>query len=79
MSGVHPHNDDLMVMAVKCEECDIKRILVDQGTSSDILYWDAFERLCLDLEDLKPFKGSLVIFLGEKVQVKGYLTPLITF
>lgn len=60
--GVNPHNDDLMVISVTCKELEIKRVLVDQGSFTEILYWDALEILRLDLEDLKSFKGSLVGF-----------------
>lgn len=35
---VHPHKGDLMVIAFKCEEWYIKRVLVDHGNSSYILY-----------------------------------------
>lgn len=48
VSGIHPHNDDLMVISVKFEEWEIKRVLMDQGSSTNILYWDAFERMHLD-------------------------------
>lgn len=77
--GIHPYNDDPMVIDVKWEEWEIKRVLLDQGSSTNIPYWDAFERLCLDLEDLKHLKGSMVGFLGEHVQANGYLTLRITF
>lgn len=40
----------------------------------NILYCDAFERLLLDLDDPKPFQGSLVGFLGESMHLKGYIT-----
>lgn len=76
---VHPHNDDPMVITVKYEEWKIKRFLVDQGSFVNILYGDAFERLCLEPEDLKPFQGSLVGLSGEQLQVKGYLTFRISF
>lgn len=79
VSEIHPHSDDPMVISVKSEEWNIKRILVDQGSSVDILYLEAFERLCLVLEDMKPFRGSLVRFSREHVQVKGYITLRITF
>lgn len=64
-SEIHPHNDGPMVIVVKCEEWEIKRVLVDQGSFTNILYWDVFERLRLYPEDLKPFKRSLVEFSGE--------------
>ncbi|XP_058726757.1 AP2-like ethylene-responsive transcription factor BBM1 [Vicia villosa] len=45
----------------------------------DILYWDAFERLCLYLNDLKAFQGSFVKFSDEQVQVKAYISLKTTF
>lgn len=49
-------------------------MLVDQGTSTKIIYWDAFERLCLYLDDLKAFHCLLVGFSSEHVKLKGYIT-----
>lgn len=58
-----------MVITVRCDEWEIKEILAGQGSSADILYWDTFERFHLNLEDLKPFKGSLVGYYEELMQV----------
>lgn len=55
--GIHPHNEDPMVITIRCDQWEIRRVLIDQGTSTDILYWDVFERFHLDPDDLKPFKG----------------------
>lgn len=68
-----------MVIAVRCDKWEIKKNLVDYGSYAYILYWDAFERLRLDPVDLKPFKGSLVGFSGEQVQVKGCIMLKIIF
>lgn len=77
--GIHPHSDILMIIIVRCDKSEIKRVLVDQGSYANILYWEAFETLHLDLEDLKHFKGFLVGFSREHVQVKGYITMKTTF
>lgn len=53
--------------------------MIGQGSSPYILYWDAFERLFLNSEDLKSFQGSLVGFSGEPVKVNGYVTLKNTF
>lgn len=47
-----------------------KRVLIDHGSSAGILYYDMFESFRLDLDDLKPFQGSLVGLLSEQMQVK---------
>lgn len=41
-TGIHPHNDVRMVITVRCDEWETKRVLVDQGSYANIIYWDAF-------------------------------------
>lgn len=53
--GIHQYNNDLMVITITYDDWEIKRMSIDQGRYVDILYWDAFERLRLDLDDLKAF------------------------
>jgi hypothetical protein len=57
----------------------VKRVLIDPGSSADILYSDAFEKMGLDEEQLQPFKRSLAGFIGERVHVRGYITLKTTF
>lgn len=63
--NINPHNDDSMVIIMRCDDLEIKRVLIGQGRSANILYWDAFKRLILDLYVLKPFQGLLMGFLGK--------------
>lgn len=73
-AGIHPHDNDLMVITVRYGYWDIIRVLVNLGSFAYILYWDAFEELHLNLDDLNEFQGSLVGFLGNQVHMKGYIT-----
>lgn len=57
-----PHEDDPMVISMQIFEWDIKRVLIDLGSSTNIIYREAFERLQIDLELLWHFKRSLVEF-----------------
>lgn len=63
-----------MVITAICDEWEIKRVLLYQGSYIDIMYYEAFEILYLNPKDLKSFKSFLVGFSGKKVQVKGYIT-----
>lgn len=38
--GINPHNDDPLVITVQRDNWDIKHILLDSGSSSDVLLWD---------------------------------------
>ncbi|XP_020207064.1 uncharacterized protein LOC109792094 [Cajanus cajan] len=43
--GVDPVQDDPMVISVEINNCIVRKTLVDQGSSADILYWKTFEQL----------------------------------
>lgn len=49
-------------------------VLIDPGRYVGILFLDNFERLRMDIDDLKALKCLLVGFLGKKVQLKNYIT-----
>ncbi|GAV79135.1 hypothetical protein CFOL_v3_22600 [Cephalotus follicularis] len=49
----------------------MKRILVDNGSSTDILYKHAFDQLRIPIDELKPVKTPLVGFAGEMVHPLG--------
>lgn len=66
-SGIHPHDNDLMVIILRCDIWEINKELIDQRSSIDILYYDTFGRLILDIDDFKAFQGSLVRVSGEQV------------
>ncbi|MCI41114.1 hypothetical protein A2U01_0062347, partial [Trifolium medium] len=51
----------------------------DSGSSADILYWEAFKTMQLSDEQLQPYSGTLVGFVGEQVEVMGHTTLLTTF
>ncbi|KAF7841272.1 uncharacterized protein G2W53_003570 [Senna tora] len=72
-SETNPERDDLMVITFTAaidHGYDVKRILIDHGTSVEILYYKTFKSGIRDLY-LQPFKGTLVDFSGTKVQTKG--------
>ena len=35
-------DDDLMVITVKIKNCAVMKVLVDQGSTLDILYWKTY-------------------------------------
>ncbi|XP_045810471.1 uncharacterized protein LOC123904913 [Trifolium pratense] len=64
---VAPHDDDPLVIQVQILNCDVKRVLIDSGSSTDIMYWEAFKAMQLAEEQLQPYAGTLVGFSGEQV------------
>ena len=71
------HNDPLVIL-LNIEEFNTKRILVDNGSSVDIIYLPAFQQLKLDPKRLHPFESPLISFSGDRVYPKGIVTLTIT-
>ena len=72
-----PHNDPLVIM-LTIEGFNTKRILVDNGSSVDIIYLPDFQQLKLDPGRLRPFDSPLVSFSGDRVYPKGIVTLTVT-
>ena len=56
------------------EGFNTRRIVVDNGSSVDIIYLSAFQQLKLDLGRLHPFDSPLVSYSGDRVYPKGIMT-----
>ncbi|GAV56599.1 hypothetical protein CFOL_v3_00141, partial [Cephalotus follicularis] len=65
--GVCLPHDDPVVVTLLVEFFTMKRILIDNGSSADILYKYAFDQLRIPVDQLKPLKTPLVGFAGEMV------------
>lgn len=77
--GVLAHENNSMIIKVQIHDWSVKRVLIDLGSSTDILYWDAFKGMNMDTSELLPFKGTIIGFSGEQVQVLGHLPIIVIF
>ncbi|GAV71359.1 hypothetical protein CFOL_v3_14853 [Cephalotus follicularis] len=69
--GVRLPHDDPVLITLLVELFTMKRILIDSGSSADILYKHAFDQLNIPTNQLRPVKTPLVDFAGEMVQPLG--------
>ena len=69
----HPH-DDAIVVSLRVEEYNMHRVLVDNGSSADILYYPAFQQMRIDRKRLVPTNAPLVGFGGSRVFPLGAVT-----
>ena len=69
----HPH-DDAIVITLLITDYTTRRVLVDNGSSVDILYYPAFQQMRLGREQLHPLNSPLVGFGGMKVQPVGSIS-----
>ncbi|XP_027337542.1 uncharacterized protein LOC113851274 [Abrus precatorius] len=63
--GVDPVQDDPMVISVDILNCTVRKTLIDQGSSADILYWNTFKQLGISEQELKEYHEPLVGFSGK--------------
>ena len=57
----------------------VHHVLVDQGSSTDVMFWMTFNKLQLSLDMLRPYDSCLYDFAGDQVEVRGYLELRTTF
>ena len=69
----HPH-DDAIVITLLIADYTTKRVLVDNGSSTDILYYPTFQQIRLGRDQLCPVNLPWVGFGGMKVQPVGIIT-----
>ena len=67
-----------MFIILTTEGFNTRRILVDNGSSSDIIYLSAFQQLKLDPGRLRTFDSPFVSFSGDRVYPKGIVTLTVT-
>ena len=69
----HPYNDAIVVN-LRIVGRKVYRILIDNGSSSDILFKSTLNRMDLLGASMKPTKSTLYGFIGESVNAKGILS-----
>ena len=62
----HPH-DDAIIITLLIVNYTTRRVLVDKGSSADMLYYPAFQQMRLGKDQLLPINSPLVGFGGMKV------------
>ena len=69
----HPH-DDAIVITLLIADYSTRRVLINNGSSADILYYPAFQQMNFGREQLRPVHSPLVGFGGIKVQHVGTIS-----
>ncbi|XP_013615062.1 PREDICTED: uncharacterized protein LOC106321317 [Brassica oleracea var. oleracea] len=67
--GVHmPYNDPLLV-DLDIGECLVAKVLIDTGSSVDLIFRDTLDKMGVDLRDMKPSSRTLTGFNGASEQM----------
>ena len=73
----HPHDDPLVIRAIVANTT-VHRVLVDNGSSADIIFASAFDKMGIGREKLEPVNNHLRGFSGEKVLPLGSIQLVLT-
>ena len=73
---IQPH-DDALVVTLRIGGYDVKRVMVDQGSPTEIMYPDLYKGLGLKSKDLTTYSSPLVSFEGKMVVLKGQIRLLV--
>ena len=70
---IQPH-DDALVVAARINGFLVKRVMIDQGSGTDVMYPDLFKGLGLKNQDLMKYNTPLVSFDGRVVILEGRIS-----
>ncbi|XP_023920679.1 uncharacterized protein LOC112032153 [Quercus suber] len=73
---VQPH-DDTLVVTLRIEGYDVRRVMVDEGSAAEVMYPDLYRRLNLEPQDLTVYHSPLVSFEGRSVIPMGLIRLLV--
>ena len=76
--GVKQPHDDPLVIMVMIEGFNTRRVLVDNGSSADIIYLPACQQLRVDPKRLRLFESPLISFSEDKVYPRWIVTLTVT-
>ncbi|XP_059629910.1 uncharacterized protein LOC132272848 [Cornus florida] len=75
---IHQPHDDFLVVFMVVANFTVRRILIDNGSSADILFLGVYSKLKIGREKLRPMKSPLVGFSGDKVYPLRVITLPVT-
>ena len=66
----HPHDDSLVIRVIVANKT-VHRVLIDNKSSTDIIFTSAFDKMGIRREKLEPVSAHLLGFSEEKVLPLG--------
>ncbi|XP_058078584.1 uncharacterized protein LOC131226893 [Magnolia sinica] len=77
--GIHHPHDDALVITVTIANHRVFRVLVDTGSSADVLFLQAFDKIGAERSALRPVRTPLIGFSSRQILPEGTIQlPLTT-
>jgi len=73
-----PHTD-VMVIRTNIAGWEINRVLIDSGSSTDIIFVNAFDQMKLSRTQLQPSDSPLISFGGKRIDALGKISLPVSF
>ncbi|KAK3008654.1 hypothetical protein RJ639_014857 [Escallonia herrerae] len=73
VKNVKTPQDDPLFITIKAGNFDVKRVLVDNGTSAEVLFYDAFKKMNIPMDRLQKMDTPLYGFSNHSVIVEGVI------
>ncbi|XP_015959189.1 uncharacterized protein LOC107483087 [Arachis duranensis] len=67
-----PNLDDPVVISIQTREMLVRKVLLDPGSNTDVLFYSTFKKMKLCEKAMQPSSGELVEFFGERVPILGH-------
>ena len=78
--GTNPVNqENPVVVSIIIANFMVSKVLIDQGSSINILYWKTLQRLEVSLDTFHPHAGPLLGFAGKRLEIIDYMDLMTTF
>lgn len=77
-NGCYTPHDDVLVITFLVANYMTKRILVDNDSSTNVLFWEAFTKMGINVNKLRPSPTQLKGLSGDTIQSAGTITLLMT-
>ena len=74
---IYPH-DDALVITLVIANYTTRQVLLDNGSSTDIMFWETFIKMGIDVGKLRLSLTSLKGFSGDTIQPVGAITLPVT-
>ena len=65
--GLHLSHGDALVVSATIADFNIQMILIDNGSSTDVLFFSAFDKIKIGKDKLHPFHTPLISFKGGSI------------
>ncbi|XP_072064298.1 uncharacterized protein [Arachis hypogaea] len=63
--------DDPVVISIQAGDLLVRKVLLDPGSSADVLFYSTFQKMKLSIKTIQPSSGELVGLSGERVSILG--------